>query len=99
MSYFLALIIPLIFLASFAFAAFKKVKIYDSFTDGVKGAIPLILSIFPYIVSVMLLCKLFEVSGLERKLTEWISPLFAFTGIPEEISSLVFMFIIPDRKK
>ena len=91
MSYFLTFLIPLIFLGSFVFAAFKKVKIYDSFTDGVKGAIPLILSIFPYIVSVMLLCKLFEVSGLESKLAEWISPLFTFTGIPEEISSLVFM--------
>jgi len=91
MTYFLALIIPLIFIASFMFAAIKKVKIYDSFTEGVKGAVPLILSIFPYIAAVMMLCKLFEVSGLEAKLTKWISPLFSFTGIPEEISSLVMM--------
>jgi len=91
MTYFLALIIPLIFIASFMFAAIKKVKIYDSFTEGVKGAVPLILAIFPYIAAVMMLCKLFEVSGLEAKLTKWISPLFSFTGIPEEISSLVMM--------
>lgn len=91
MNYILALIIPLIFLASFAFAAFKKVKIYDSFTEGVKGAVPLILSIFPYITAVMMLCKLLEVSGLEAKLTTWISPVFSFTGIPEEISSLIMM--------
>ncbi|MBQ7948685.1 MAG: hypothetical protein IJ284_02885 [Clostridia bacterium] len=91
MNYILALIIPLIFLASFAFAAFKKVKIYDSFTEGVKGAVPLILSIFPYITAVMMLCKLLEVSGLEAKLTAWISPVFSFTGIPEEISSLIMM--------
>ena len=87
----LTLIIPSIFLLSFIFAAVKKVKIYDSFTEGVKGAIPLILSIFPYIVGVMLLCKLLEVSGLEAKLTKWISPLFAFTGVPEEIAPLVLM--------
>lgn len=49
MSYVLSLMIPLIFLLSFAFALFKKVKIYDSFTEGVKGAIPLILSVFPYV--------------------------------------------------
>ena len=91
MKHILALIIPLIFLASFAFAAWKKVKIYDSFTEGVKGAIPLILSIFPYIVGVMMLCKLLEVSGLEAKLTKWIAPLFSFTGIPEEIAPLVLM--------
>ena len=87
----LALIIPLLFLISFSFAAWKKVKIYDSFTEGVKGAIPLILSIFPYITAVMMLCKLLEVSGLEARLTKWISPLFSFTGIPEEIAPLVLM--------
>lgn len=91
MNYILAIIIPLIFLTSFAFAAWKKVKIYDSFTEGVKGAIPLILSIFPYIVGVMMLCKLLEVSGLEAQLTKWISPLFSFTGVPEEIAPLVLM--------
>ena len=91
MNYFLALIIPLIFLFSFAFAAWKKVKIYDSFTEGVKGAVPLILSIFPYIVGVMMLCKLLEVSGLEARLTKWISPLFSFTGVPEELAPLVLM--------
>ena len=91
MSYFLALLIPLIFLFSFAFAAWKKVKIYDSFTQGVKGVVPLILSIFPYVVGVMMLCKLLEVSGLESRLTEWISPLFSVTGVPEEIAPLVFM--------
>ena len=91
MNYFLTLIIPLIFLSSFAFAAWKKVKIYDSFTEGVKGAVPLILSIFPYIVGVMMLCKLLEVSGLEARLTKWISPLFSFTGVPEEIAPLVLM--------
>lgn len=91
MSYVLSLMIPLIFLLSFAFALFKKVKIYDSFTEGVKGAIPLILSVFPYVAAVTMLCKLLEVSGLERILTEWTAPLFSFTGIPKEIASLVMM--------
>ena len=91
MSYVLSLMIPLIFLLSFAFALFKKVKIYDSFTEGVKGAIPLILSVFPYVAAVTMLCKLLEVSGLERILTVWTAPLFSFTGIPKEIASLVMM--------
>ena len=91
MKYILAWTIPLIFLTSILFAIFRKVKVYDSFTEGAKGAIPLILSIFPYITAVMMLCKLLEVSGLEAKLSAWISPLFTFTGIPEEISSLILM--------
>lgn len=91
MNYILALLIPLLFLLSFLIAAVRKVKIYDSFTEGVKGAIPLILSVFPYIVAVTMLCKLLEVSGLESKITAWIAPVFSFTGVPEEIASLVLM--------
>ena len=45
-------------LGSFLFAFFKKVHVYDSFTQGVKGAIPLIVSIFPYVATVTMLCKL-----------------------------------------
>ncbi len=91
MTYVLAIAIPLIFLLSFAFAAFRGVKVYDSFTEGVKGAVPLILSVFPYVAAVTMLCKLLEVSGLEAWITKQISPLFRFTGIPEEIAPLVIM--------
>ena len=49
MNYVFALTVPLLFLGSFIFALVKKVSLYDSFTEGVKGAIPLVVSIFPYI--------------------------------------------------
>ena len=91
MNYFLALFVPLIFLASFLFALCKKVKLYDSFTEGVKGAIPLILSIFPYIATVAILSCLLEVSGLEKSITKFLQPVFGFLGIPEEIAPLLFV--------
>lgn len=91
MNYFLALFVPIIFLASFIFALFKKVKLYDSFTEGVKGAIPLILSIFPYIATVAMLSCLLEVSGLEKTVTNFLQPVFGFLGIPEEIAPLLFV--------
>lgn len=91
MNYFFALIVPLIFLSTFVFALVKKVRVYDTFTEGVKGAIPLILSIFPYIAAVTMLTKIFEVSGLEQTFSKWLSPLFAFVGIPEEIAPLLLV--------
>lgn len=69
----------------------KKVKLFDCFTDGVKGAIPLVTSIFPYIATVAMLSKLFEVSGMEQALSKWLSPLFSFTGIPTEITPLLLI--------
>ncbi len=91
MNVFFAVCIPLIFILSFLFALRKKVKIYESFTKGVGNACPLVLSIFPYIATVAMLCKLLEVSGAQAWLTEKLSPLFAFTGVPSEITPLVFI--------
>lgn len=87
----LVLIVPLLFFASFLFALFRKVKVYDSFTEGMKGAIPLILSVFPYIAAVTMLNKLLEVSGLTDKISAFLYPCFEKVGIPGEIAPLVFM--------
>ena len=83
--------VPVIFLLSFAFALFKKVRVYDSFTEGVKGAIPLVISVFPYLAAVAMLTKLLEVSGLGAQIAEWLAPLFRFTGIPQEIATLLLV--------
>ena len=91
MNVFFACIIPCIFLFTFLYAACKKIKIYDAFTDGAKGAIPLITSIFPYIASVMILSELFSVSGLKEKTLGLLSPTFQTLGIPKEIAPLLLM--------
>lgn len=85
------LVIPLLFLALFAYALFRKIKLYDSFTEGVKGAVPLVLSLFPYLAAILMLSELFERSGLSQYLTGALSPFFKLLGIPPEISKLVLM--------
>ena len=87
----LSLIVPLIFLFSFVYAAKKKVKIYDSFTTGISHAPPLVLSIFPYIAAVTMLTELLRASGAQTALESALSPVFAFLGVPQEIASLVLM--------
>lgn len=86
-----ALIIPVLFLASFVFAATKKVKVYDSFTKGAAKAIPLIVSVFPFIATVTVLAKLLTVSGVEDKLLSLLAPAFRFFGVPEEIAGLILI--------
>ena len=60
MTHFFAMIVPLIFLSSFLFAVYKKVHIYDSFTRGIQQAVPLVLSVFPYVAAVTMLAKLLQ---------------------------------------
>ena len=86
-----ALIIPLLFLVLFIYALFRRVKLYDCFTEGVKGAVPLVVSLFPFLVSILILSELFEQSGLSARLTQALSPVFSFLGIPPEIGKLVLV--------
>ena len=91
MNRFLPLLIPLLFLASFAYAIKKKVNLFDSYAEGVKGAIPLVTSVFPYIVTVSILSKLLQISGLSDTLHAWLAPLFRFAGVPSELAPLLLI--------
>lgn len=86
-----ALIIPALFLALFCFAIFKKIRLYDCFTEGVKEAVPLVLSLFPYLAAILMLSELFERSGLSAAITQALAPAFSALGIPPEISKLVLL--------
>ena len=88
---YVALIIPALFFALFLYALLKKVRLYDCFTEGVKEAVPLLLSIFPYLAAMLMLSELFERSGLSAALTQALSPVFSALGIPPEISKLVLL--------
>ena len=91
MNYIFPLIIPLIFLITFLVAGIKKVRVYDSFTEGMKGAIPLVVSIFPYIAAVTMLSLFLEASGIGNKLNAWLAPAYRFVGIPEELAPLTLI--------
>ena len=90
MNYF-ALLIPVLFILSFVYAFFKRVRVYDTFAEGMKGAIPLIVSVFPYVAAVTMLVKLLEISGAGERITEWLSPVYAFFGVPQEVAPLVLI--------
>lgn len=87
----MAYIVPIIFIAVLAFAIAKRVKIYDEFSAGVGDALKFTMSLIPCLVAIFMMCELFEVSGLADKLTELLSPLFSFLGIPKELTKLVLI--------
>lgn len=84
-------IIPFLFLTILVYSAIKKVKPYDAFTEGAKSALPFAANIFPYLVSIFVLTELFEASGISDFLSDILSPVFGFLGIPKELSKLVMI--------
>lgn len=83
--------IPIFFLFVFVYSAIKKVKPYDAFTSGAKGALPFAMNIFAYLVSIFVLTELFEISGISLAVTKILTPLFGLLGIPEELTGLVLV--------
>lgn len=86
-----AYILPVLFIFLFIYCWVKKVNTYDNFVIGVKGAIPLVVSIFPYIATIMIAVSLLRVSGITSFLSTYLSPIFSFLGIPPELCELILL--------
>lgn len=84
-------VIPVLFILVFIVAAIRKVKVYDSFAEGVKGAVPLVVSLFPFVAAVLIMSELFEASGLSDRLQQFLAPAFRVLGVPEEIGKLALV--------
>lgn len=84
-------ILPVLFILIFMYGFIKKVNTYDTFVKGAKGAIDLVVSIFPFIACIMIAVALLRVSGVTEYLARLLSPLFSFLGIPPELCELVLL--------
>ena len=84
-------VIPLLFIAILAYALLNRVQIYSSFSRGVKYALSFTLDLIPLLVCVFIMCELFERSHLSDALSNALSPVFNFLGVPPELSKLVLI--------
>ena len=86
-----ALITPILIIALLLYCAKKKVNAYNGFVDGAKEAIPLAVSILPFLVAIFVAIELFKVSGLTNLLSTCLSPVFNLLGIPTELCERVLI--------
>lgn len=86
-----SLLIPFIFIIITVYSLCKKVNVYEGFIRGTKGAIPLVVDIFPYLVAIFLLTEMLEASGISEKMCNFLEPFFSFLGIPKEINKLILI--------
>jgi len=84
-------ILPILFIAILIFSFIKKVNTYDSFVAGAKGAIKLVVSIFPYIATIMIAVALLRASGITYYISYIMSPILSFLGIPSELCEILIL--------
>ena len=86
-----AYIVPIFIVLVLLYASYKNLNTYNIFVKGAKGAIELVVSIFPYLVAIMVSVALMRISGLTDLLTKFVGPVFEVLGIPKEVSELVLL--------
>ena len=86
-----AYIIPLLMLALICYSVYKKNNTYQSFVNGAKEAIQLVLDVFPYIATVLICVELFKISGLSEITAQGLSPFFSLFGIPKELTEFIIL--------
>lgn len=84
-------LVPVIILGLLIYAIVKKLETYNIFVKGARGAFDLVLSIFPFIVAIMVMVALMRVSGLTDILVSILAPIFNVLGIPTEVSELILL--------
>ncbi len=88
---FFIFVIPFLLLFLILYSTAKKVNFYETFTSGAKNSLPVVYSIFPYLVGIFIMTELFSVSGVSSFIINLISPLFSKLGIPKEIVPLIIL--------
>ena len=84
-------ILPIIIVLLLIIAKIKKVNAYYSFCKGVKGTIPLLIDMFPYLVAIFVMVEIMNASGITFFVANILSPFFELIGIPKELCSFVFL--------
>lgn len=84
-------ILPILFLFVFAYAMRKKINAYDTFVNGAKKSIPLVVDIFPFVATILIAVSLLRTSGITAFFAKFLHPVFNFCGIPPQLTELVLL--------
>ncbi|SCY79980.1 spore maturation protein [Alkaliphilus peptidifermentans] len=83
--------IPFILLSIPAYAFFKKVKVYEAFTDGAKEGFTTAVRIIPFLVAMLVSIGIFRASGAMDLLVKAVSPITNLIGMPGEVLPMAIM--------
>ena len=84
-------LVPILIVALFVFASFKRVNVYNSFVDGAKQSIPTAVAIFPYLFATFLMVNALRASGVSALIVDFVSPPFQLVGLPKHVLELLLI--------
>jgi spore maturation protein B len=83
--------IPVIIAAFVAYAARKKVPVYESFVAGAKGGFEVAIKIIPYLVAMLVAIGIFRASGAMEMLVKLLAPVANLIGMPPQVVPMALL--------
>jgi len=90
-SAFSLLAVPWLILFFPAYAALRRIPVYEEFVEGGREAFDVILRILPYIVGMLVAIYMFRAAGGEKLLTFLIAPITSHLGFPPQLVPLALL--------
>ena len=84
-------IIPILLLAVCLFALRKRENAYDLLLIGAADGLKLLLSLIPALILLLTAVTMLRASGAVEVISQFLSPVFRFFGIPPETALLVLI--------
>lgn len=76
--------LPAILILILTMGLFKKVPLYETFTDGAKDGFKVAINIIPYLVAIIVGISMFRASGIIEMIGNLCSPLLSHFHIPAD---------------
>lgn len=76
--------LPSILLLILTMGLFKKIPLYETFTDGAKDGFKVAINIIPYLVAIIVAISMFRASGIIELVGHWLSPILAKFNVPAD---------------
>ncbi len=83
-----ALLLPVLIAGLLAFAAAKRVNVYDAFLRGAKTGLETALGVLPALTAVMIAVAVLRASGLMEMLRALLAPFMRALGLPDELAAM-----------
>lgn len=90
-SYLSNLAIPFTILIILVYGLIEKNKVFDTFIEGAKEGLEIVLKIFPTLIGLFVAIGAMRYSGVLDFIIKIIYPVIKFLGIPKEIMPLAIL--------
>lgn len=83
--------LPIIIIGILTVAMFKKIPIYEVFTDGAKDGFKVAVNIIPYLVAIIVAVSMLRASGVIEMLAVALSSVLTKLNIPADVLPVIFV--------